>query len=62
MNESNLTPKQELEKILTTTDITKVDRIEFFPTNGTMFASKNENIMKLAVYISASLGKKTFEP
>ncbi len=60
--ENNLTPKQELDHILSTTDISNIEQIQFTPTDGTMFSSKNENVMKIALYISNSLGKKTFLP
>jgi hypothetical protein len=55
-----LTPKQELDRILSTTKISNIQEIHFIPTKGSTFSSKNDNVMKLAVYISNSLGKKTF--
>lgn len=60
--ENKLTPKQELDRILLTTDVSNIEQIHFIPTDGTMFSSKNENVMKLALYITNSLGKKLFLP
>lgn len=60
--ENKLTPKQELDRILSTTDISNIEQIQFAPRDGSTFSTNNENVMKLALYISTSLGKKSFLP
>ncbi len=50
----------ELEKILAKTDISNIDSIEFTTKDGLSFTIKNENIIKMSVYISEQLKKTEF--
>ncbi len=52
----------ELEKILAKTDISNIDSIEFTTKDGLSFTIKNENIIKMSVYISEQLKKTEFWP
>lgn len=52
----------ELEKILKETSVENIHSLQFFPNNEESFSIKNENIIKMSVYISEKLQKTEFWP
>ena len=53
---------QELQEILSNIDVSDIESVEFFPTNGESFRLDTENIKKLTRYITTKLEKEYFQP
>ena len=53
---------QKLQKILLDIDVSDIESVEFFPTNGKSFLLDTNNIKKLTRYITKKLEKKFFLP